>query len=133
MATVAGIRVTGPSQMAGIGDGQSLKSASVKYEWATAVASGTVITGPLIQAGSVVVDVLVVINGGGTATVDVGDPADPNRFIAAGTGPVARTNVATGRPTLLTANTTVDVTTGTAATGAAGSIDLTVFFQPRNT
>lgn len=133
MATVSATRVTGPNQMPGIGDGQSLKSASVVYDFTSALASGDVITGPLIQSGSVVVDVMVTTSGISTATINVGDATDPDRFIAAGTGAVIRTNVATGRPWLVPTNTTINVTTGTAATTATGYITLTVFFQPRNT
>lgn len=130
MATVPSINVTGPAQMPGIGFGQSVKSKTVKYEFTSAVASGTVITGPLIQAGSVVLDVLLVSNGG--AAVNVGPTAEPARFIAGGTGAVQRSSAATARPYLMPINGTIDVTT-TGAGGASGSYDLTVYFQPRNT
>lgn len=133
MATLQSTRVTGPNQMPGIGDGQSMKSISVAYDFTSAVASGDVIKGPLIQAGSVVVDVMVTTSGISTATINVGDTTDPDRFISGATGAVIRTNVATGRPWLVPTNTTIDVTTGTAATTATGYITLTVFFQPRNT
>jgi hypothetical protein len=135
MATVASTRVTGPAQMPGIGDGQSLKSISVKYDYTSAITNGDTITGPLIQAGSVVVDVLVVVAGTGlgSATLNVGDATDIDRFITGGTGVVQRTNAATGFPWLVPTNTTINITTGTANTGASGTIYLTVFFQPRNT
>lgn len=133
MATIPMIRKTGPAQMPGIGDGQSLKSISVSYDFTAAIASGDVLKGPLIQEGSVVVDVTVVTAGISTATINVGDTTDVDRFIAAGTGAVIRPNVATARPWLVPQNTTIDIVTGTAATTATGSIDLTVFFQPRNT
>lgn len=133
MATVASTRVTGPGQMPGIGDGQSLKSITVKYDYTAAVPTGTVITGPLIQSGSTVIDVMVVATGLGSAVVNVGDVTDPDRFISGGTGVVQRSNVATAIAFIPTVNTTIDITTATANTGTSGSFYLTVFFQPRNT
>lgn len=133
MATYNTTRRTGPEQMPGIGDGQSSKSISVSYDFTTALAVGDVLKGPLIQSGSVITDVLVIANGIGTATIGVGESTLPTRFVAGGTGPVIRSNVATARPFAVTRNATVDITIAGAATSAAGSLDLTVFFVPRNT
>jgi hypothetical protein len=121
---------TGEGPMPGIGDGQSLKSKSVSLDFATA--QNGVLTGPLIQSGSVIVDVMVVANGLGTATMNVGDATDPDRFISAGAGPVARANVGTARPFVMPVNGTIDITLS-GATGGTGSVDMTVYFQPRNT
>lgn len=134
MATFPMNQTTGTlNVMPGIGDGQGLKSVTKSYDWTVALPAATILTGPLVQAGSVVVDVLVIANGIGTATLNVGDATDVDRFIAAGTGIVQRANVGTARPFLMPTNGTIDVATLTNATSAAGSIDITVFFQPRNT
>lgn len=130
-------------QMPGVGDGQGLKCASSTYTIAAALVINDVIQGPLIQAGSVVVDVMVVVsdldtNGTPLITLDVGYGGDPDYFIAASTagqtGGVIRATAVTALPLVLTTNDTIDVLVKAApATGATtGTVTITVFFLARN-
>jgi hypothetical protein len=134
---------SGTEQMPGIGDGQSLKCVSSTYSLAAALVINDVIQSALIQAGSTVVDVMVVVsdldtNGTPLITLDVGYGGDPDYFIAASTigqtGGVARASAVTALPLTLTTNDTIDVTVKAApATGATtGTVTITVFFTPRN-
>lgn len=128
-------------QMAGIGDGQALKCVSSTYTGTAALVINDVIQGALIQKGSTIVDVMVVVSDLDTSTgitLDVGYGTDPDYFIAASTigqtGGVARASAATALPLTLTTNDTVDVlvkaapTTGT----TAFTVTITVFFLPVN-
>jgi hypothetical protein len=130
--------------MPGIGDGQSLKCMSASYAVTagTALALNDVIQSPLIQAGSVIVDVTVVVSDLDTSTgitLDVGYGVDPDYFVAASTtgqtGGVIRANAVTARPLVLTTNDTVDVLVKTAATGTAATtftVDIIVYFLALN-
>jgi hypothetical protein len=130
-------------QMPGIGDGQSLKCASSTYTITAALVANDVIQGPLIQAGSVIVDVMVVVSdldtGGSPAlTLDVGYGTDPDYFAVAATtgqtGGVIRASAATALPLVLATNDTIDakVATGPATGATSGTVTITVFFLPRN-
>ncbi|EJO31256.1 hypothetical protein [Achromobacter marplatensis] len=136
MATVNAARVgdTKPRDvMPGVGDGQSVKAIPFRYDWTSAQPSGTVIQSPVIQAGSVVLDVMLVTSGAGTATFDVGYGGDTDYFVAAGTGAVIRANAATASPLVLATNDTIDIYTGTASTGATGYVAGYILVVPRNT
>lgn len=136
MATVNAARVgdTKPRDvMPGVGDGQSVKAIPFRYDWTAAQPAGTVIQSPVIQAGSVVLDVMVVASGLGTATLNVGYGDDPDYFAAAAAGPVARASTAVAQPLVLNVNDTIDIVTVGAATGASGSIGGYVLVVPRNT
>jgi hypothetical protein len=132
---------SGPYAMPGVGDGQSGKIMAATYTWATALLINDVIQSPLIQKGSVIVDVMVVTDsmGSGAVTLDVGYGGDPDYFAAASTtgvaGGVIRASAITAKPLTLLTNDTVDVTIKVAPTGAvaAGTISITVFFLPMNT
>jgi hypothetical protein len=127
--------------MAGVGDAKSLKCATVSYSLSAALALNDVLVGPLLQAGSTVVDVSLVTtdldtNGTPTITLDVGTGDATQYFIAASTvgqaGGIARASAATAQPLTLTKNDTIDVTVRAApATGATtGTVTLSVFFLP---
>ncbi|CAB3699241.1 Uncharacterised protein [Achromobacter denitrificans] len=136
MATVNAARVgdTKPRDvMPGVGDGQSVKAIPFRYDFSAAVPIGTVIQSPVIQAGSVVLDVMVVTSGVSTATFNVGYGGDPDYFAAAATGAVIRASAATAAPLVLTANDTIDIVTGTAVTGASGFIAGYILVIPLNT
>lgn len=142
MATLLMKNAQGRSdQMTGVGDAKSLKCATVSYSLAAALALNDVLQGPMLQAGSTVVDVTLVTtdldtNGTPTITLDVGYGADPDYFIAASTvgqaGGIARASAATAQPLTLDSNDTIDVTVHAApATGATtGTVTLSVFFLP---
>jgi hypothetical protein len=126
---------------AGVGDAKSLKCATVSYSLAAALALNDVLQGPMLQAGSTVVDVTLVTtdldtNGTPTITLDVGYGGDADYFIAASTigqaGGIARASAATAQPLTLESNDTIDVTVHAApATGATtGTVTLSVFFLP---
>jgi hypothetical protein len=128
-------------QMPGVGNGQSMKCASSTYTGTAALVINDVIQGPLIQSGSVIVDVMVVVADLDSVTgitLDVGYGVDPDYFVQASTtgqtGGVIRATAATALPLVLTTNDTVDVlvkaapTTGT----TAFTVTITVFFLPRN-
>lgn len=123
-------------QMPGVGDGQSCKAAASSYTSTAAPASGDVIQGPLIQAGSVILDVTVVHSGFGAAgAFEVGYGGDTDYFAAAAasvTAGVVRASAGTAQPLVLATNDTVDVRmTGTGAT-AAVTVTIIVWFLPRN-
>lgn len=129
-------------QMPGVGDGQGLKCASSTYTLAAALVVNDVIQGPLIQAGSVIVDVMVVVSdldtGTPAITLDVGYGGSTAYFASASTagqaGGVIRATAATALPLVLTTNDTIDVKVGTGpGTGATtGTVTITVFFLARN-
>jgi hypothetical protein len=134
---------SGTEQMPGIGDGQSLKcvASSHTVTAGAALVINDVIQSALIQSGSVIVDVTVVVSDLDTATsitLDVGYGVDPDYFVAASTvgqtGGVIRANAVTARPLTLTTNDTVDVLVKAApGTGATTfTIDIIVYFLPRN-
>lgn len=127
----------------GVGDGKSLKCVTASYSLAAALALNDVLQSPLIQSGSTVIDVMVVVSdldtgGSPSITLDVGYGDDPDYFIAASTvgqaGGVARASAATAQPLTLAKNDTIDITVKAApATGATtGTITLSVFLLPRN-
>lgn len=130
-------------QMPGIGDGQSLKciASTFAVTAGTALALNDVIQSSLIQAGSVIVDVTVIVSDldTGTAVVlDVGYGVDPDYFVVASTigqtGGMVRASAVTARPLTLTTNDTVDVLVKTAATTPATTftVDILVYFMPKN-
>jgi len=123
-------------QMPGIGDGQSAKCVASSYTFAAAPALNDVIQSGLIQAGSVIVDVTVVQSGlGASGAFSVGYTGSPAYFSAAAaavTGGIRRADAATARPLVLTTNDTVDVTITAAGATAAGTVDIIVWFLPRN-
>jgi hypothetical protein len=122
--------------MAGVGDGQKSATVSATYAFTTAPAANDVIQSPLIQAGSVVQDVMVVLSGFGTgSTVEVGYGDDTDYFVTSTSGVaggVLRANAATARPLVLTTNDTIDVKINGAGATAAGTVDISVTFVPRN-
>lgn len=145
MATFNATKVSSNALLAmpGVGDGQSAKVVAASYSLAAALALNDVIQSPLIQSGSVVVDVMVVVSdldtGGSPAiTLDVGYGDDPDYFIAASTvgqaGGVARASAVTAQPLVLATNDTIDVLVKAApATGATtGTVTIIVTFLPRN-
>lgn len=131
-------------QMPGIGDGQGLKCVSSTYDLSTGAAFviNDVVQSALIQSGSVVVDVMVVVTDLDSSTgitLDVGYGVDPDYFVAASTvgqaGGVVRASALTAKPLVLTTNDTIDVLVHAAATGTAattGTVTITVFFLARN-
>lgn len=127
---------SGTEQMPGVGPGQSVKCVASSYTFASAPQANDIIQSALIQAGSTIVDVTVVQSGlGASGAFEVGYGGDTDYFSAAAagvTGGVRRADAATARPLTLTTNDTVDVKiTGTGAT-AAGTVDIIVWFTPRN-
>lgn len=122
--------------MAGVGDGQKSATVSSAYTFATAPALGDIIQSPFIQAGSVIQDVTVILSGFGTgSTVEVGYGDDTDYFITSTSGVaggVLRMSAATARPLVLVTNDTIDVKINAAGTTAAGTVDITVTFVPRN-
>ncbi|CAG9255975.1 hypothetical protein [Paraburkholderia caribensis] len=129
--------------MSGVGDAKSLKCAVMQFALTAALALNDVLTGPKLQKGSTVLDVLLVssdldTNGAPTITLDVGTGDSAQYFIAASTvaqaGGVARASAVTAQPLTLTKDDTVDVTVHAApATGAAtGTVTLAVMFLPPN-
>ena len=137
MAILQALKVSSSTeQMPGIGDGQSLKCAASVYTWAAAPAAADVIQSALIQAGSVITDVVVVHSGLGTSgTFRVGYGLDDDYFVVSGaqaTGGVVRMSAITALPLTLLTNDTVDVTVNAQGANATGSIAIYVYFLPRN-
>lgn len=122
--------------MPGVGDGQSAKVTSSAYTFASAPALGDIIQSSLIQSGSVVTDVTVVLSGFGTgSTVEVGYGDDTDYFIVSTSGVaggVLRMSAATARPLVLVTNDTIDVKINAAGATAAGTVDIIVTYLPRN-
>lgn len=122
--------------MAGVGDGQSAKVTSSAYTFAAAPALGDIIQSSVIQSGSVVTDVTVVLSGFGTgSTVEVGYGDDTDYFIVSTSGvagSVLRMSAATARPLVLVTNDTIDVKINAAGATAAGTVDIIVTYLPRN-
>jgi len=122
--------------MPGVGDGQSAKVTSSNYTFAAAPATGDIIQSALIQAGSVITDVKVVLSGfGANSTFEVGYGDDTDYWIVSGsgvTGGVFRDSAATARPLVLVTNDTVDVKINAAGATAAGTVDIIVTYVPRN-
>ncbi len=145
MATFNATKVSSQASLAmpGVGDGQSAKVIAATYSITAALAANDIIQSPVIQAGSVVTDVMVVVsdldtNGTPTITLDVGYGDDPDYFIAASTvgqaGGVARASAVTALPLVLAANDTIDVTVkaGPATGATTGTVTIIVTFLPRN-
>ncbi len=137
MAILQATKVSsGTEQMPGIGDGQSAKCMASTYTFSAAPASGDVIQSGLIQSGSVIVDVMVVQSGlGASGAFEIGYGGDTDYFSAAAaavTTGVRRADAGTARPLTLTANDTVDVRLTGTGTTAAGTVDIIVWFLPRN-
>lgn len=122
--------------MAGVGDGQTSKTVSSTFAFTSAPAANDIIQSPFIQAGSVIQDVTVILSGFGTgSTVEVGYGLDTDYFITSTSGVaggVLRMSAATARPLVLTENDTIDVKINGAGATAAGTVDITVTFVPRN-
>ncbi len=142
MATFQGIKAAGAQNaIAGIGDGQAPKVLTFTYTWGTALLLNDIIRSPLIGKGATIVDVMLVTDSMGAAavTLDVGDTADPDRWIAASTigvaGGVARASAVTAKPYTLPNNGTVDVLIKVAPTTptASGTIAVNVLYLPANT
>ncbi len=137
MAILTTTKVTsGTTQMPGVGDGQSCKVVAANYAWTSAPALNDVIVSPLIQAGSVITDVVVVHTGlGPSGAFKVGYTLDDDYFVVAGTqvsGGVVRMSAATALPLVLTTNDTIDVTVTAAGANATGTISIIVYFTPLN-
>lgn len=137
MATVQATKVSSMTeQMPGVGDGQSAKVAVSQYTSVAALAVGDVIQGPLIQAGSVITDVMVHTTGMGAAgAFEVGYGGDTDYWsvaAAAVAGGVRRADAPTAAPLVLSQNDTPDIRiTGQGAT-AGVTYTITVTFLPRN-
>lgn len=135
---------SGTEQMPGIGDGQGLKcvASSFNVTAGAALVINDIIQSALIQKGSTIVDVMVIVSDLDTATsitIDVGvTGVDPDYWVAASTagqaGGVIRASALTARPMVLPQNDTVDVLVKAApGTGATTfSIDIIVYFLPAN-
>lgn len=137
MAILQALKVSSDTeQMPGIGDGQGLKCVASTYSWTSAPAVNDVIQSALIQAGSTIVDVMVVHSGLGTSgTFRVGYGLDDDYFVVSGaqaTGGVVRSSAVTAMPLKLTANDTVDVTINALGASATGTIAIIVYFTARN-
>jgi hypothetical protein len=137
MAILQATKVSsGTAQMPGVGPGQSEKCIASTYTFASAPQVGDVIQSDLIQAGSTITDVMVVQSGLGTAgAFEVGYGGDTDYFsvaAAAVTGGVRRADAATARPLTLTTNDTVDVRVTATGANATGTVDILVWFTPRN-
>lgn len=122
--------------MPGVGDGQSAKATTSTYSFTTAPAANDIIQSPLIQAGSVIYDVTIVLSGFGTgSTIEVGYGLDTDYFITSTSGVAAgvlRMNAGTARPLVLTENDTIDVKINGAGATATGTVDIIVEYVPRN-
>ena len=137
MALLNTTKVTsGTTQMPGVGDGQSAKCVAANYTWASAPTSADVIQSPLIQAGSVITDVVVVHTGmGASGTFEVGYGLDTDYFVVSGSqsaAGVVRMSAATAFPLTLTTNDTVDVKINVAGASVTGTISIIVWFTPLN-
>lgn len=137
MAVLQALKVSsGTEQMPGIGDGQSLKCVASTYSWTAAPAAADVIQSAVIQAGSVITDVVVVHSGlGASGTFRVGYGLDDDYFVASGAqtaAGVVRMSAGTAFPLTLATNDTVDVTVNAQGASATGSISIIVYFLPRN-
>lgn len=138
MATLQATKVSSQTeQMPGVGDGQSCKAMSSSYTFAVAPGVGDVIQSSLIQAGSVVVDVIVHHSGlGASGAFEVGYGGDTDYFAvaaAAVTGGIVRASAPTAQPLVLSTNDTIDVRITAAGASAAGTVTITPIFLPRNT
>jgi hypothetical protein len=141
MTTYTLTKAAGPQNaMAGVGDGQDGKIQASTFTLTAALGTGDVIQSPLIQAGSVITDVVVVagdLDTGTALTFTVGYGGNASYFITSSTigqaGGVARMNAATALPLLLATNDTIDITiTAGGAGGVGNSIALIVYYLPRN-
>jgi hypothetical protein len=137
MAILQALKVSSTTEaMPGVGPGQSAKYAASQIVTVAAPASGDVIQGSLIQAGSVILDVIVVQSGfGASGAFSVGYGGNTAYWSAAAagvTGGVRRADSAVAQPLVLTTNDTMDVVmTGTGAT-AVVTITIITIFLPRN-
>lgn len=136
MATLQALKVSsGTEQMPGVGDGQSCKMVASTYSWTSAPASGDIIQSALIQAGSVITDVVVTHSGfGASGAFSVGYGGSTAYYAAAAAAVAAGVvRMSVGNiPYIPTANDTVDVVmTGTGAS-ATGTVTIIVYFQSRN-
>jgi len=129
--------------MPGVGDGQSAKVVAATYTVTAgaALVINDLIQSPMIQAGSVITDVMVVVDDLDTSTgitLDVGYGVDPDYFVAASTigqtGGVVRASAATAHPLVLTTNDTIDVLVKAAPTTGTTTyrISIIVTFTPLN-
>lgn len=137
MAIQQALKVTSTTeQMPGIGFGQSMKALASRLDFTAAPATGDVIQSSLIQAGGVIVDVVVIASAlGAASSVEVGYGPNTSYFTTATSGVaggVIRTNAVTAHPLKLTTNDTIDVRIIAAGATAAGSITIIVYFLPVN-
>lgn len=123
-------------QMPGVGDGQSLKCAASSFTSAAALQPGDVVQGALVQAGSVIVDVVVMQSGMGAAgAFSVGYGGNPAYWSAAAsgvTGGPRRADAPTAQPLVLTTNDTMDVAITAAGATAGVTYTILTYFLPRN-
>lgn len=137
MAILQALKISSATeQMPGVGPGQSAKFAASQITTTAAPAAGDVIQGALIQAGSVILDVIVIQSGGGAAAAfEVGYGGDTDYWAVAAasvTGGVTRASAPTAQPLILATNDTMDVRiTGTGAT-AVVTFTIIAIFLPRN-
>jgi hypothetical protein len=137
MAILQALKVSSTTEaMPGVGPGQSAKYAASQITTTTAPAANDIIQGSLIQAGSVILDVIVIQSGqGASGAFEVGYGGDTDYWAvaaAAVTGGVVRASAPTAQPLVLTTNDTMDVRiTGTGATAAVTFTIITIFL-PRN-
>lgn len=137
MAILQALKVSSTTEaMPGVGPGQSAKYAASSITTTVAPGTSDVIQGALIQAGSVVLDVMVVQSGlGGAGAFSVGYGGNPAYWSAAATGvagSVRRADAATAQPLVLATNDTMDVTITAAGATAAVQVTITTIFLPRN-
>jgi hypothetical protein len=137
MAILQALKVSSTTeQMPGVGDGQSLKCAASTYTFAAAPALNDVIQGSLVQAGSVIVDVVVMQSGlGASGAFSVGYGGNTAYWSAAAagvTGGVRRADSAVAQPLVLTTNDTMDITITAAGATAAVTFTIITIFLPRN-
>jgi len=122
--------------MPGVGDGQSAKVTSSAYTFAVAPGGNDIIQSALIQAGSVITDVSVVLSGfGASSSFEVGYGDDTDYFMVSASGingGVYRASAPTARPLVLLTNDTVDVKINTSGATNVGTVDIIVTYVPRN-
>jgi uncharacterized membrane protein YeiH len=137
MAILQALKVSSTTEaMAGVGPGQSAKYAASQIVTTVAPSLNDVIQGSLIQAGSVILDVIVIQSGmGASGAFSVGYGGNTAYWSAAAagvTGGVRRADSAVAQPLVLTTNDTMDITITAAGATAAVTFTIITIFLPRN-
>lgn len=141
MTAYTAVQTGAADTVPGVGDGHTLKTICGVFNLTGALAAGDTISTPNLPNGATVVDVnlstsALDTNGTPTLTMDVGDAAVANRYIAASTTPrsggIARMSQALAAPFTLTSKGPVvaKVNAGPATGATTGTVAITVFFLP---